>query len=53
MREKGLVMEFKEKGLACAKTLWYETAYWVQEIGNSLEWLERKGVWSRFGTRYG
>ena len=51
MRERALVMEFQEKGLACAKALWYERACWVQEIG-SMKWLERKGVWSRNGTRY-
>lgn len=42
MREKELVMESQEKELSCAKTLWYESAHWVQEIGNSLEWLERE-----------
>lgn len=26
MRERELVMEFQEKGLACVKTLWYESA---------------------------
>lgn len=49
-REKELVLEFQEE-TSMGKALWYERAYWVQEIVSKLEELQRKGVWSKNGSK--